>query len=98
MIMQVSVYSLEKVLFHAAAREVNCVTKSGEITILDHHHPLISILAKGTMKVVAEDGQEFYFPVNSGFLEVGVRNKVKILIEEQVKTTGVAPTGHNVAS
>jgi F-type H+-transporting ATPase subunit epsilon len=84
--MQLGIYSLEKVLYHGAAREVNCVTKSGEITILDHHRPLISILAPGTMKVVDESGQEFYFPVRSGFLEMDARNTAKILVEEAPET------------
>lgn len=80
--MTLGIYSLEKVLFHGAAREVNCKTKMGEITILDHHRPLISILTQGTMKVVDESGGEHYFPVASGFLEVDQRNQVKILVEE----------------
>jgi F0F1-type ATP synthase epsilon subunit len=80
--MKLGVYSLEKVLYHGAAREVNCNTKSGEITILDHHHPLISILAKGTMKIIDEENNEHYIPVRSGFLEVDSRNQAKILVEE----------------
>lgn len=80
--MQVGIYSLEKVLFHGQAREINCNTRSGEITILNHHRPLISILAKGTMKIVDEENKEHYIPVQSGFLEVNARNQAKILVEE----------------
>ncbi len=80
--MQIGIYSLEKVLYHGEAREVNCVTKSGEITILDHHEPLISVLAKGVMKGVDEGNREHYFSVGSGFLEVNSRNQAKILVEE----------------
>lgn len=80
--MQLGIYSLEKVLYHDAAREVNCNTQSGEITILDHHEPLISILAKGVMKVVNESGKDIYFPVESGFLEVNAHGQVKILVEQ----------------
>ena len=80
--MQVGIYSIEKVLFHGAAREVNCRTRSGEITILDHHEPLISILDKGVMKLIDENNQEYFFQVASGFLEVNSRDQVKILIEE----------------
>jgi F-type H+-transporting ATPase subunit epsilon len=80
--MQLGVYSLEKVLFQGAAREVNCRTRSGEITILDHHEPLISLLDEGTMKVIDESGNELFFPVASGFLEINARDEVKILVEE----------------
>jgi F0F1-type ATP synthase epsilon subunit len=80
--MQLGIYSLEKVLFHGAAREVNCRTRSGDITILDHHEPLISLLSRGVMKVVDENGSEIFFPIKSGFLEVSAHDEIKILVEE----------------
>ncbi len=83
--MQLGVYSLEKVLFQGVAREVNCRTRSGEITILDHHEPLISLLDEGTMKVVDENGEELFFPVSGGFLEINSHDEVKILVEETTK-------------
>lgn len=88
--MQVGIYSLEKVVFHGQAREVNCRTRSGDITILDHHQPLISVLAKGAMKVIDENGTEHYFPVISGFLEVNSKDEVKILVEEDAEAIAVA--------
>jgi F-type H+-transporting ATPase subunit epsilon len=80
--MTVGVYSLQKVLFEGEASEVNCKTKMGEITILNHHEPLIAVLAEGTMKIVHHGDKEEYIVVKSGFLEVNAGNKVKILIEE----------------
>ncbi len=80
--MQLGIYSLEKVLFQGVAREVNCCTRSGEITILDHHEALISLLAKGTIKVVDENNEEHYIPVSSGFLEIDSKNQAKILVKE----------------
>ncbi len=80
--MKLGVYSLEKVLYHDDAVEVNCRTRVGEITILDHHEPLISILDKGTMTIVDKNRKEWYIPVSSGFLEVSSGSKVRILIEE----------------
>lgn len=79
--MHVGVYSIEKVLFNGVAREVNCRTRSGEITILDHHEPLISLLAPGAIKVVDEHGAEQFFNVDGGFLEVNAQDQVKILVE-----------------
>lgn len=83
MIMTLGVYSLEKVLFQGEASEVNCNTKMGEITILDKHEPLISVLAPGTIKVVDENKKEWYIPVSSGFLEVRADSKVRFLVEEE---------------
>jgi F-type H+-transporting ATPase subunit epsilon len=80
--MQLGIYSLEKVLFHGDALSVNCNTKNGEITVLDHHEPLISILAKGVIKIVDTNHQEHYVQAHSGFLEINSRNEAKVLIEE----------------
>jgi F-type H+-transporting ATPase subunit epsilon len=80
--MKLGVYSLRKVLFNGDAKSVNCNTRMGEITILDHHEPLISILEEGTIKIVDKDQKEWYIPVSSGFLEVDSRSQIKVLIEE----------------
>lgn len=80
--MTIGVYSLQKVLFQGAARSVNVKTAAGEVTILDHHRPLISILAKGIMKIVDNAGETKYIPVSSGFLEVRGGNEAKFLVEE----------------
>jgi len=73
---------LQKVLYQGEAASVNCATKLGEITVLDHHRPLISILAKGIMKIVDKNQKEHYIPVSSGFLEVRSGNEARFLIEE----------------
>lgn len=80
--MKLGVYSLQKVLFQGRAKSVNCNTRSGEITILDHHEPLISILEAGTITVVDDEGKETYIPVSSGFLEIDAGSHAKILVEE----------------
>ena len=82
--MQLGIYSLQKVLYQGEAVSVNCVTRAGEITVLDDHEPLISMLAKGTIKVIDENKKEWYIPVSSGFLEVRTGNKTKILVEEEI--------------
>jgi F-type H+-transporting ATPase subunit epsilon len=82
--MTIGIYSLQKVLFKGEAVSVNCRTKNGEITILDHHEPLISILRKGVMKVVDNDAKEHYIPVSSGFLEVRSGNQARFLVEEDI--------------
>ena len=80
--MKLNVYSLQKVLFRGDATAVNCRTTSGEITILDHHRPLISVLAKGVLKITKSGGEDAYIPVHSGFLEVRSGNEAKFLVEE----------------
>lgn len=80
--MQLGVYSLQKVLYQGEASSVNCRTRMGEITILDHHRPLISILASGTVKIIDKEQKEHYIPVSSGFLEVRSGNEARFLVEE----------------
>jgi len=81
--MKLGVYSLQKILFQGDAASVNCNTRMGEVTILDNHESLVSIVEKGTMKIVDKDQKEWYIPVSSGFLEVNSGSQVKILVEEE---------------
>lgn len=82
--MKLGVYSLQKVLFQGDAKSVNCNTRSGEITILDDHEPLISILEKGTITITDRDQHQTFIPVKSGFLEIESGSAAKILVEEDV--------------
>ncbi len=79
--MHVSIYSLKKILYEGEALSVNCKTTSGEVTILDHHRPLISELAAGTMTIVDTAKKEHFVPVASGFLEVSADNRTKCIID-----------------
>ncbi|HUY69491.1 MAG TPA: F0F1 ATP synthase subunit epsilon [Candidatus Tyrphobacter sp.] len=78
--MTVGVYALEKILYRGEASSVNCPTQDGEITILDHHRPLISLLKNGVIKILDKSGETKYISVASGFLEVQPQGRVKILL------------------
>ncbi len=82
--MKLGVYSIKSILFQGEAVSINCNTESGEITILDHHNPLISMLGNGVLKITNKDGKDNYIPVRSGFLEVSSSNEVRFLVEEGV--------------
>ena len=88
--MKLSVYSLKNILFQGEALSLNCKTVMGEITILDHHETLITVLSAGVVKVVAKDpasaqgsgvAKEHFFEINSGFLEVKPGNEVRCIVE-----------------
>lgn len=51
----------------------------GELGILPHHAPLLTVLKPGEIRVV-RDGEESYMAVSGGFLEV-LGNKVTILAD-----------------
>lgn len=80
--MQVAVYSLKQTLFSGQAELVNCNTALGEITVLDHHRPLIAQLKDGTVKIVDDKKEETYFEVAGGFLKVGTHNDVLMVVDE----------------
>lgn len=80
--MKLAVFSLRKILFQGDALSINAKTASGEITILDHHKPLISVLTKGVLKIVDNGHKEHYIPVGSGFVEVNSANQTRLLVDE----------------
>jgi F-type H+-transporting ATPase subunit epsilon len=80
--MKLSIYSLKRILFQGEVESVNCKTASGEITVLEHHRPLISVLKEGVIKIIDKDKKERYIPVSSGFLEVK-SNNVRMLADEK---------------
>ena len=81
--MKLGIYSLQKVLYQGEAKSVNCPTSSGEITVLDHHLPLISILKPGTITIIDQNGKDHYVPVAGGLLEIRSGNEAKFLVEQE---------------
>jgi F0F1-type ATP synthase epsilon subunit len=79
--MKLSVYSLKKALYEGDATSVNVKTAAGEITVLDHHRPLISKLVSGTMKIVDAKQKEHFIPVGGGFLEIDGKNHAKLIVD-----------------
>lgn len=80
--MRLGIYSLKRTLFQGEAELLNCQTASGEITVLDGHRPLISVLRAGTLKIVDKNKKEHYIPVSSGFLEVRGGSEGRAIVEE----------------
>jgi F0F1-type ATP synthase epsilon subunit len=80
--MKLSVYSLKNILFQGEARSLNCKTVMGEITILDNHETLITVLASGIVKITDSQEKEHFLPIKSGFLEVREGNEVRCIIEQ----------------
>lgn len=80
--MKLSVYSLKNILFQGEARLLNCKTVTGEITILDNHETLITVLAAGVIKIADGNNKENFFPITSGFLEVKPGSEVRCIVEQ----------------
>ena len=87
--MKLSIYSLKNILFQGNASLLNCKTTTGEITVLDHHEPLITVLSAGVIRIIesnpsAGSGQakERFFEVKSGFMEVKIDSEVRVVVQE----------------
>jgi len=81
--MKLSVHSLKKTHFEGDITQLTCNTTMGQITVLDHHLPLITMLEEGVMKIIDTTHKDHYVPVKSGFIEVRDKNDVRCIIEEQ---------------
>lgn len=79
--MKLAIKSLKGIEFQGEAVSLNLKTASGEITVLDHHRPLITLLVSGIATIGHENGEEKKIEIQSGFLEVDNKNNVVVLVD-----------------
>jgi F-type H+-transporting ATPase subunit epsilon len=70
MAIQVNIVSAEGEIFAGKAKMVFAPAKMGEIGIAPRHAPLLTDLKPGSIRVEGEDGEERFFYVTGGILEV----------------------------
>jgi len=78
--MNLEIITPDKSVFTGEVTLVQLPGIDGSFEILNNHAPLISVLKKGKVKIVDEKGQQQFFEVNGGVVEV-LKNKVLILAE-----------------
>jgi F-type H+-transporting ATPase subunit epsilon len=66
----VDIVSAEGEIFSGPATMVFAPASEGDLGIHPHHAPLLSLLKPGEVKVYTADGEEHYFFVGGGALEV----------------------------
>ncbi len=64
------IVSAEEEIFHGDATMVVATGEAGELGIVPRHAPLITRLKPGQVRVHLENGEEQFFYVSSGILEV----------------------------
>lgn len=79
--MQLTIVSLKGIAYEGVAKSFTVQTETGEITILDRHRPLISLLKKGVARIVESNENQIEIPIASGFLEVTPDNAVDVLVD-----------------
>lgn len=82
----VQVITPEEQVYSSDAESVTLPTVTGEITILEHHIPLVTTLAPGMM-TVRKGGEEHYFAVSRGVVEIeGTTIRILSDIADRVDT------------
>jgi len=80
--MQLAIHSLTKTLFQGEVKCLILPTREGQITILDNHIPLISIVKAGNVQYDTASNQRQTLTFPGGFLEVQPGSNVVLLAKE----------------
>jgi F0F1-type ATP synthase epsilon subunit len=79
--MYLKVLSLKGIEYEGEAKSFNAKALDGEITVLDNHRPLITILKKGAAVIIEKNDSQKKIEINSGFLEMNSQNRLNVLID-----------------
>ncbi|MCU0652727.1 MAG: ATP synthase F1 subunit epsilon [Candidatus Pacebacteria bacterium] len=78
--MKVEILTPKGIEFDREVKEIIIPTRSGQISVLPHHVPLISVLKAGKMRIVTEK-EEIEKEIEGGILEV-CKDKAVILLKK----------------
>ncbi len=70
----------EKVVYEDEIEQVSIPTTSGEITVMENHIPLVSVVQAGELKIKDKDGDHI-LAIAGGFLEIRDDNELIILAD-----------------
>ena len=72
--------TIQKTLYEGNAKSITAEGEEGQFTILPHHLPFLTSIKPGTIKIVQQDDQVKYIPVEDrGIFELS-KGKVTILL------------------
>lgn len=78
--MNLEIVTPDTTIYSGIASLVQLPGVDGLFEILNMHAPIISVLAKGKIKVINDKNETLFFEVNGGVVEV-VNNKLLVLAE-----------------
>lgn len=79
--MKITIHSIQKTLYAGMAEKLVCQTPQGQITILDHHLPLITKVMGSVAIAIDADEEKKEIPLSDGILEVRPGSDVIILTD-----------------
>ena len=77
--MKLMIHSIEKTIFEGVVKKFTLPTASGEITVLDNHLPLISIVVPGKIYYTDQQNKDGELALGGGILEVKPESEAVIL-------------------
>lgn len=79
--MKLDIVTPERNVFSGKVSLISVPGALGCFEVLPKHAPILSLLEEGKIKVITEEGQNLFFQIESGVVEVK-NNKVIILAEK----------------
>jgi F-type H+-transporting ATPase subunit epsilon len=79
--MKVEIITPKRIELEQEAKAIILPTRLGEISVLENHVPLISVLNPGIMTIVAADNERIEKEIEGGILEVS-KDKAVILLKK----------------
>lgn len=79
-VLQVELVAADRLVWSGQATMVIARTTEGDVGILPHHAPLLSLMVDGVVDIQTTDGETWVAAVDAGFLSVA-HNRVSILSE-----------------
>jgi F-type H+-transporting ATPase subunit epsilon len=79
-LMQVELVAADRLVWSGEATMVIARTTEGDVGILPHHAPVLSLLVDGIVDVTTADNETWIAAVDTGFLSVA-HNRISILAE-----------------
>ncbi len=79
--MNLEILTPEKTIYSGAVKLVSVPGSTAPFTVLRNHAPIISTLEKGFIRTVTSKGNDLYFSIEKGIIEV-INNNIMILGEK----------------
>lgn len=77
--MKLSIYSIKQTILETAVEKVTLLTEQGQITVLDHHLPLITLVKPGRISYYTSQNQWQHIVFSGGIAEIRPGNEVVLL-------------------
>ena len=78
--LQVELVAADRLVWSGEAKMVIARTTEGDVGILPHHAPMLSLMVDGIVDIQTTDGETWIAAVDAGFLSVA-HNRVSVLAE-----------------